>query len=311
MSTSSVKRYDRSAAEAWLETAGILREALPYMRRYAEQHVVIKLGGHAMHDPKLLEAFAADIVLLRQVGIYPILVHGGGPQIQSLLDQLGIQTPFVNGLRVTSPAAMQVVEMVLSGQVNKQIVSAIQKAGGQAVGISGKDANLLRARRIGHLSSDNPEQDDPERQDLGLVGEPELVNPVVLAALETAGLIPVIAPLAYSQDAETLNVNGDAVAGALAVALGAKRLLLLSDVPGVLDKEGELLTSLSLDAARQALSDGTAQGGMKPKLKTAIDAVEQGVEATVIMDGRIQHRILLELFTDLGAGTFVQQEAWA
>lgn len=284
-----------TAAKSWLDKASTLREALPYMRRYAGRTVVIKFGGHAMVDPDLISAFAANVVLLQQVGMRPVIVHGGGPQISQKLDQLGIQSQTINGRRVTDAATMEVVEMVLSGSVNKGLVDAIRMAGGRAIGISGKDGGLIRARKIA----------GPQGEDLGQVGEAELIDPTILGALETAKFIPVIAPIGYDLAGLTYNINADSAAGAIAAAMGTRRFLLLTDVAGVLGADKTLLTDLSVAQVRDLITDGVATGGMIPKLETCLAAIDSGVEAAVIMDGRVRDGILLELFTDIGAGTLI------
>ena len=282
----------------WLKTARTLTDALPYMQKYAGKRFVIKYGGHAMVDKELARVFARDVTLLRQVGILPVVVHGGGPQIGSMLKRLNIESRFVDGLRVTDAAAMEVVEMVLAGSINKEIVAAINEAGGKAVGISGKDDNLLLARKTEMTK-------DGERVDLGLVGEPDKVNPGIIRSLEQAGVIPVIAPVGFGPDGKTYNINADTAAGAIAAAIGAARLLMLTDVPGVLDKAGILVQQLTAGEVRALAADGTISGGMIPKLETCLAAVESGVEAAVILDGRVPHSMLLEIFTPQGIGTLV------
>ncbi len=285
--------YDELMARYRAE-AKVLRGALPDLRRYYGRSIVIKFGGHAMTDPKLFEAFAKDMVLLRQVGIQPIVVHGGGPQINHMLSALQHEASFVDGLRVTDATTMGVVEMVLSGQVNKSIALAINRAGGRAVGISGKDGDLVRAIKV------------QGGQDLGFVGEPELVNPAVLSSFEAIGIIPVIAPIAADADGQTHNINGDTMAGAIASAVGAARLLLLTDVIGVLDKQGHLMTEIKLDQVDTLRRDGTIKGGMIPKLETCAKAVSSGVGAAVILDGRIEGAVIVELLSKSGAGTLVR-----
>ncbi|HVR66183.1 MAG TPA: acetylglutamate kinase [Verrucomicrobiae bacterium] len=284
----------------WLRTARTISEALPYMRRYSGKSFVIKYGGHAMVDKELAEVFARDIVLLKQVGINPIVVHGGGPQINDMLKRLDIKSEFVDGLRVTDAAAMQVVEMVLAGSINKNIVGAIQAAGGAAVGLSGRDGGLLLAKK-------QLMQKDGKSIDLGFVGDPETVNPQVLKTAAAGGLIPVIAPVGYGEDGQTYNINADTAAGAIAAAVGASRLLLLTDVAGVLDKNSKLIENLTVAETRALMSDGTISGGMIPKLETCIEAVEHGVDAAVILDGRVPHALLLEIFTPHGVGTLVSR----
>ena len=287
-----------------LEKARILSEALPYMQRYDEATVVVKYGGHAMGEEDLARAFARDIVLLEQAAINPVVVHGGGPQIQSMLERLGIKSEFAAGLRITDAASVEVVEMVLAGSINKQIVGYINEAGGKALGLSGKDANLVIARKVRRKVVD-PNSHIEKLVDLGLVGEPETVNASVLEQLIGRDMILVLAPVATSAHGGTLNVNADTFAGAIAGALKAKRLLLLTDVPGVLDGSKNLVKELSVDAARRLIAEGTISGGMIPKVETAIEALEQGVEGVVILDGKVPHAVLLELLTDHGAGTLI------
>ena len=273
--------------------AAVLAEALPYLRRYAGQTVLVKYGGHAMGNGQDGDPFARDIVLLKQVGINPIVVHGGGPQIGQMLQRLGIKSRFVDGLRVTDGETMEVVEMVLAGTINKQLVAAINAAGGCAVGLSGKDGALIRARKL------------TRNGDLGFVGEPERIEERVLATFRQSDIIPVIAPIGVGADGETYNINADTVAGAVAGAVKAKRFLLLTDVAGVLDSEKRLISELSAAEARRLIKEGTVSGGMIPKVETCLGAVDGGVEAAVILDGRVPHAILLELFTE-GAGTLIR-----
>ncbi|HEX9789208.1 MAG TPA: acetylglutamate kinase [Kiloniellales bacterium] len=290
----------------WLRAARTITEALPFMRRYAGRTFVIKYGGHAMGDAELAGLFASDIVLMKQVGIHPVVVHGGGPQIGEMLERLKIKSEFVDGLRITDAATVEVVEMVLSGTINKQIVSAINAAGGTAIGVSGKDGNLIQASRFTGTRRDTGS--NIERVlDLGYVGEPEKINPQPLIALEQSGMIPVIAPIGFGTGGETYNINADTVAGAIASAIGASRLLMLTDVVGVLDKQGELLTDLTLQKVAELRRDGTISGGMIPKVETCVKAVESGVEAAVILDGRVPHSLLLEIFTDRGIGTIIRR----
>jgi len=298
------QKNHRSRHLEWLAKAGILSEALPYMRRYAGKSFVIKYGGHAMGEEKLAESFAHDIVLLKQIGINPIVVHGGGPQIGDMLKRLNIASSFVDGLRVTDAATVEVVEMVLSGKINKEIVSAINRAGGRAVGLSGKDGSLITARKLARSKRD-PDSRIEEVLDLGFVGEPAHIDPKVLEVFKTSDIIPVIAPVGAGPAGETYNINADTVAGAIAAATGAARLYLLTDVAGVLDKEGELVTDLTVARVRELIADGTISGGMIPKVETCLAAVEGGVEAAVILDGRIQHVLLLEVFTTSGIGTLI------
>lgn len=290
----------------WRSTARVLVEALPYILQYDSQSIVVKYGGHAM-EGGVSEHFAQDIVLMKQTGIDPIVVHGGGPQIGSLLQKLAIPTNFVDGLRVTDDAAIEVVEMVLTGSINKQIVSGINAAGGRAVGLSGKDGNLVVARKLERVKLD-PGTLQPRSIDLGFVGEPETVNPEVLRTIINSALIPVIAPIGVGRKGETYNINADTVAGAIAGAMAAIRLLLLTDVEGVLDREGRLIPRMTIAEARDLIANGTISGGMIPKVETAVDAVERGVKAAVILDGRIAHVLLLELFTEHGAGTMITAE---
>jgi acetylglutamate kinase len=289
-----------------LDQARILSEALPHMQRYDEEIVVVKYGGHAMGEEAAAREFARDIVLLEQTAINPVVVHGGGPQIGDMLNRLGIKSEFAAGLRVTDAAAIEVVEMVLAGSINKQIVGFINAAGGKAVGLCGKDGNMVLARKISRTVVD-PGSNIEKVVDLGFVGEPEKVDTTVLDQMVGRELIPVLAPLATSANGATYNVNADTFAGAIAGALKAKRLLLLTDVPGVLDKSKALIPELSVDAARRLIADGTISGGMIPKVETCIYALEQGVEGVVILDGKVPHAVLLELFTDHGAGTLIHR----
>jgi acetylglutamate kinase len=283
--------------------ARILAEALPHLIKYDEQTVVIKFGGHAMGDTALADAFAQDIVYLKQSGVNPIVVHGGGPQIAAMLKKLEIKSDFVHGLRVTDKPTVEVVEMVLAGAINKEIVSAINRQGGKAVGISGKDANLMIARKITEMV--DPESNIMKAVDIGYVGDPAEVNPHIVEVISKSDLIPVIAPVGISREGQTLNINADTFASALAARMKAKRLLLLTDVAGVLDKTKTLLTELTVDEARGLIRDGTISGGMIPKIEGCIEVVEAGVEAVVIIDGRVPHCVLLELFTEHGVGTLV------
>jgi acetylglutamate kinase len=287
-----------------LDQARLLAEALPFMQRYDEATVVVKYGGHAMGDPGLARAFARDVTLLKQSGINPIVVHGGGPQIGAMLDKLGIRSEFRAGLRVTDKATVEVVEMVLAGGINKEIVQAINREGGKAVGLCGKDGGMVMVRKATRTMID-PDSNIEKVVDLGFVGEPEKVNPSVIQMVAGADLIPVIAPVAPGVDGETYNVNADTFAGAIAGALGAKRLLFLTDVPGVLDRDGELIQELTVDEARALIANGTVSGGMIPKVETCIEAVERGVEGVVILNGKVPHAVLLELFTEHGAGTLI------
>ena len=286
--------------------AEVLVQALPHMQRYDEEVVVIKYGGHAMGDRAAAEDFAEDVVLLEQSGIKPIVVHGGGPQIGRMLSKLGIKSEFQAGLRVTDEPTVEVVEMVLAGSINKQIVGWIGAEGGKAVGLCGKDGNMVVARKVSRTVVD-PESNREQEVDLGFVGEPESVNRSVLDAVLKAELIPVLAPVAAGRNGETYNVNADTFAGSIAGAMRAKRLLLLTDVPGVLNKDKQLIPELTLDDCRRLIADGTITDGMIPKIETCMYAIEQGVEAVVILDGKVPHAVLLELFTDHGAGTLIRR----
>jgi len=292
--------------DRWLSQAKVLSEALPYMRRYSDETVVIKYGGNAMIDDDLARFFARDIVLLRQVGLNPIVVHGGGPQIGSMLERLGVESEFVDGLRVTTEESVAVVEMVLAGSINKQIVNNINEAGGRAAGLCGKDGRLIRAERLKRKTRD-PESNIERVLYLGLVGEPSHIDPHILESFEHSDITPVIAPIGVGPNGETLNINADTVAGALAAALGAKRLMMLTDVSGVLDPDGELISDMTTEEALAGIDSGVISGGMIPKVETCLDAVKNGVEAAVISDGRVPHAILVELFTAGGAGTLIQR----
>ena len=297
--------------DAGWASAKTLAEALPYIQRYDREIVVIKYGGHAMGEDEVARLFAADVVLLKLLGIHPVVVHGGGPQISRMLKRSGVESTFIDGLRVTDAATMEVAEMVLSGAVNKEIVNFINVAGREAdvrgVGLSGKDARLLTVEKAVKSKRD-PETSLERTIDLGFVGEPKTVDPQIINALIHASedYVPVIAPIGVSSEGETYNINADAVAGAIAGALGAKRMLMLTDVAGVLDKDGQRVAQMTVTEARQAIVDGTATGGMIPKLETAIHAAEAGVEAVVILDGRRPHAMLVELFTEHGSGTLVR-----
>ena len=292
--------------EDWLARADILTEALPYMRRHAGKTVVVKYGGHAMGDDTLAAAFARDIVLMRQVGINVIVAHGGGAQIGAMLDRVGVKSEFIDGLRVTTTEAVEVVEMVLSGQVNKSIVAQITSEGGRAVGLSGKDGGLIRVKKLVRTKKE-PDSSIEKVLDLGFVGEPEQVDPYILEAMSDKGIIPVVAPIGWDADGNTYNINADTVAGTLAGALNASRLLMLTDVSGVLDKSGALMPELTVAQCQNLQKDGTISGGMIPKVETCIDAVKQGVEGAVIIDGRVPHGVLLELFTEHGSGTLIRR----
>ena len=291
-------------------TAKTLAEALPYIQRYDRETVVIKYGGHAMGEEEVAKLFAADAVLLKMLGVHPVIVHGGGPQISAMLERAGVKSTFIDGLRVTDEATMEVAEMVLSGAINKEIANWITLAGQEAdvrgVGLSGKDARLITVEKVKRTKKD-PDSEIEKMVDLGFVGDPKRVDPKLIEALIFADedYIPVVAPIGVAEDGQTYNINADTVAGALAGALNAKRMLLLTDVAGVLDRKGELIRQMTVAEARAAIKDGVATGGMIPKLETAIEAVEAGVEAVVILDGRRPHAMLVELFTEHGSGTLV------
>jgi acetylglutamate kinase len=286
------------------ETARVLSEALPHMQQYDDEIVVVKYGGHAMGEETAARSFARDIVLLEQTAINPVVVHGGGPQIGDMLKRLGIKSEFAAGLRITDAATIEIVEMVLAGSINKQIVGYINEAGGKAVGLCGKDGNMVVARKVNRTVVD-PGSRIEKIVDLGFVGEPDKVDVTVLNQILGRELIPVLAPVAMSSVGGTYNVNADTFAGAIAGALRAKRLLLLTDVPGVLDKSKQLIKQLTIADARRLIADGTISGGMIPKVETCIYALEAGVEGVVILDGKVEHAVLLELLTDLGAGTLL------
>jgi acetylglutamate kinase len=288
------------------QQAQILAEALPYMQRYDEATVVVKYGGHAMGAEHLAREFARDIVLLEQTAINPVVVHGGGPQIEAMLKKMGVKSQFAGGLRITDEQTLEVVEMVLAGAINKQMVGYINEAGGKAIGLCGKDGNMVVARKLTRAGVD-PDSAIEKIVDLGYVGEPEKVDTTVLDQVLGRKLIPVLAPVAAGAEGGTYNVNADTFAGAIAGALKAKRLLLLTDVAGVFDKSKKLIKELTADEARRLIADGTISGGMIPKVETCIDALERGVEAVVILDGKVPHAVLLELFTELGAGTLFRR----
>lgn len=288
-----------STAPGDLTKAETLIEALPYLQRYAGCTFVVKYGGHAMGDPGLAHDFALDIVLLKAVGINPVVVHGGGPQIGAMLKKLGVESRFIDGLRVTDKETAQIAEMVLCGSINKELVGWIAGAGGKAIGISGKDGGLVTAEKVERTATD-------QAVDLGYVGEPATVDTTIIETACAAGMIPVIAPIAAGADGATYNINADTMAGAIAAALGAKRLFLLTDVAGVLDKDKQLLTDLTPDDVARLQEDGTISGGMIPKLETCVHAVLAGCEAAVVLDGRVPHAMLLEFFTSRGAGTLIR-----
>lgn len=291
-----MKKAPLTPPDKWLRTAATVASALPYMRKFAGETFVVKYGGHAMVDPALAETFARDVVLLKQVGIHPVVVHGGGPQIARMLEKLGIESEFVDGLRVTTEKMVEVVEMVLAGSINKQIVTAIQQQGGLAMGLSGKDGNLIKAQKLRRNG-----------QDLGFVGEPTAVNPAIMNEFARSNFIPVIAPIGVGENGETYNINADTAAGAVAAAIKAEKLIMLTDVAGVLAKDGELLSELDLDEVRRLMGDGTISGGMTPKLETCLYALKNGVKNAHILDGRIPHVLLVEIFTEHGAGTMVRK----
>ena len=296
---------DHAPHPAMLAKAETLTDALPYMQRYAGKTFVVKYGGHAMGDARLARNFAEDIVLLKAVGINPVVVHGGGPQIGAMLERIGVESKFVDGLRVTAKETAEIAEMVLSGAINKELVSWIEQAGGSAIGISGKDGGFVKAAKLRRTERD-PDSNIERIIDLGYVGEPKRVDRSVVDMISTAGMIPVIAPIGVGEDGATYNINADTMAGAVASALRAARLFLLTDVPGVLDQQGELLTDLDPMKIKALVDEGTISGGMIPKLETCVKAVQEGVDAAVVLDGRIPHAMLLEIFTSKGAGTLVK-----
>ena len=298
---------DHAPDPAMLAKAETLTDALPYMQRYAGKTFVVKYGGHAMGDATLARNFAQDIVLLKAVGINPVVVHGGGPQIGAMLERVGVESKFVDGLRVTTKETAEIAEMVLSGAINKELVSWIEQAGGSAIGISGKDGGFVKATKLRRTERD-PDSNIERIIDLGYVGEPKKVDRTVVDMISAAGMIPVIAPIGVGEDGATYNINADTMAGAVASALRAARLFLLTDVPGVLDKQGELLTDLDPTKIQALVDEGTISGGMIPKLETCVKAVQEGVDAAVVLDGRIPHAMLLEIFTSKGAGTLVKDD---
>ena len=290
----------------WLKKADLLTETLPFMKRYANKVIVVKFGGNAMGKKEYITSFANDIVLLQQVGMLPVVVHGGGPQIGEMLSKLKIKSEFINGLRVTDSATIDVVEMVLSGVTNKSIVTAISNSGAKSVGISGKDGNLITAKRLTKID-ENSDSNLEKVIDLGYVGEPEKIDPQVIKALINEKMIPVIAPVGMGKDGLTYNINADTAAGAISAAMKASRMIMLTDVTGVLDKNGNLIPELTIDEALELIAKKVVVGGMIPKVKTCIDAVQGGAEASVIMDGRMPHSLLLELFTEHGVGTIIRK----
>lgn len=295
---------EKVATKEQLEKAKLLSEALPYMRQFAGETFVIKYGGSAMGNPELAAAFARDVVLLKQVGINPIIVHGGGPQISQMLEKLKIQSSFIDGLRVTDLATVEIVEMVLCGSINKQIVTEINNAGGMAMGISGKDVNLISARKLRRTKKD-PDSNIEQILDLGFVGEPVDINPEALVFFEESDIIPVIAPIGRGENGETYNINADTAAGAIAAALAAHKLIMLTDVPGVMDKDKKLISRLTFHEAQKFIRNGTISGGMIPKVETCMDSLSHHTEAAHILDGRVPHVLLLELFTEHGTGTMI------
>ena len=293
-----------NSAKDWLSNADMLTEALPYMQKYADSIIVIKYGGHAMKDTKSIKSFCEDIALLKQSGLKPVIVHGGGPQIGNMLEKLGIETKFESGMRITDDKTLEIVEMVLCGGINKEIASNINNCGCKAVGLSGKDASMIIAKK--HDGKIKDESNIEKIVDLGFVGIPEKINTDIIEILTSNDFIPVIAPLGISEDGKTFNINADTVAGAIAHSLNAKRLLVLTDVEGVKDNQNNVIEELTKDEALKLVADETIAGGMIPKINTCINAVEKGVSAAVIVDGRVKHAVLLELFTEHGAGTLIR-----
>jgi len=291
--------------QAAINIANVLSEALPYLQRLNNKTIVIKFGGNAMTDEALKNSFARDIVLLKQVGVNPVVVHGGGPQIGKLLEKIGKESKFIDGMRVTDSETMDVVEMVLGGLVNKSIVSLINHNGGQAVGLTGKDGSMIRAKKM-EIQRESPELQVPEIIDLGHVGEVTAIDPSIVHALDQGNFIPVIAPIGVGEDATSYNINADLVAGKMATVLGAEKLILLTNTPGVLDKEENILTGLNGRNVKELIKDGTIAGGMLPKITCALDAVNSGVKTAHIIDGRVEHAVLLELLTDEGVGTLIK-----
>jgi len=292
--------------QAATDVARVLTESLPYIQSFHGKTIVIKYGGNAMVDENLKRSFARDVVLLKVVGIDPVIVHGGGPQISRLLERIGKKSEFVQGMRVTDRETMDIVEMVLGGSVNKEIVSLINSLGGKAVGLSGKDGGLIRARKM-EIRKDSPEFEVPEIIDIGHVGEVESIDPSVVSVLDQGDFIPVIAPIGVDRAGNTYNINADTVAGKLAITLNAERLMLLTNTPGVLDQDGTVLTGLNANEIGDLIGDGTIAGGMLPKVHCALDAIRSGVRAATIVDGRVEHAVLLEIFTDEGVGTQIRR----
>jgi len=289
-----------------IATARTLAVALPYLQKHDGEAIVVKLGGHAMGEASLMEDFARDVALMKQCGVHPIVVHGGGPQIGAMLKRLDLGTEFIDGLRVTDAATVEIVEMVLAGKINKEIVAAINKQGGKAVGLCGKDARLIVAEKLLRTTRDK-ETGEEKQVDLGFVGKPVSVNPDVLNVFRESDFIPIVAPVAIGTDDETFNINGDTAAGAIAGAMRASRLLLLTDVPGVKGADGEVIEEMTVAEAQGLIKSGVIAGGMIPKVETALDALSQGVDGVVILDGRVPHAVLLELFTKHGAGTLIRR----
>jgi len=287
-----------------IEKANVLMEALPWIKNFYGKTIVIKYGGNAMVEERLKKSFARDVILMKYIGLNPVVVHGGGPQIGKVLQAMKIESHFIQGMRVTDSATMDVVEMVLGGKVNKEIVSNINQHGGKAVGLSGKDGGLIQARKL-EMTAINPDSLTPEIIDVGMVGEVELVNPKVINALEESNFIPVIAPIGAGINGETYNINADLVAGRIAGALKAEKLILLTDIEGVKDQQGKLISTIDIQRVPDLINDGTISGGMIPKLNCCVDAIEEGVKKAHIIDGRMEHACLLEIFTDKGIGTAV------
>ena len=301
-----MNKNNNNIQSEWLKKADLLTETLPFMKRYANKVIVVKFGGNAMGKKEYVTSFAKDVVLLQQVGMYPVVVHGGGPQIGEMLSKLEIKTEFINGLRVTDSATIDVVEMVLSGVTNKSIVTAIANEGAKSVGISGKDGNLITAKRLMKFD-ENSDSNVEKAIDLGYVGEPEKIDPQVINALINEKMIPVIAPVGMGSDGLTYNINADTAAGAISASMKASRMIMLTDVPGVLDKNGNLISELTINQASELIKNKVVSGGMIPKIQTCINAVLGGAEASVIMDGRMPHSLLLELFTEHGVGTIIRK----
>jgi acetylglutamate kinase len=287
-----------------IEKANVLLEALPWIKEFYGKTIVIKYGGNAMVEERLKESFAQDIILLKYIGLNPVVVHGGGPQIAQVMDQMGLKSNFIQGMRVTDSATMDVVEMVLVGRVNKEIVGNINRHGGKAVGLSGKDGNLITARKM-EMTATNPDSLTPEIIDIGMVGEVESITPDIIDALENNGFIPIIAPVGIGRNGETFNINADLVAGKIAGALQAEKLILLTDIEGIKDKQGELLSTIDYKQVASLIADETLSGGMIPKATCCVDAITEGVTKTHIVDGRLEHACLLEIFTDQGIGTAI------